>query len=67
MSAVESQGAVDRVASTRRALGTENFASFAVVALGLLGWQSPDVLHFLLDQTERQLAHLADLDQEEAQ
>ena len=55
MTAAESQAAVERLAHIRKDQGAEDFAAYAFLVLGLLGWQQPEVLHFLLDQADKKL------------
>lgn len=55
MSAHDSERAVDRIAAKRKELGAEDFAAYAFLALGLLGYQAPDVLHFILDRTDERV------------
>ena len=53
MSTAESRAAVDRVAAKRTELGAEDFGAYAFAALGLLAYQAPEVVQFVLDQTDR--------------
>lgn len=55
MSAADSEAAVERLATIRKDMGGDNFAAFAFVVLGMLGWQAPEVLTFLLDRAEERL------------
>lgn len=52
MSAPESEAALARLAAKREELGAEDFAAYAFLVLGLLGWQEPAVLTFLLDRAD---------------
>lgn len=52
MSAAESEAAIERLATIRTEAGAEKFAAYAFLALGILGWQQPDVLNFLLDRAD---------------
>jgi hypothetical protein len=56
MSAADSKAAVDRLAAKRAEHGPEGFAAYAFLVLGILGYQTPEVLMFLLDQADRSLA-----------
>lgn len=55
MSAAASEAAVERVAAKRQELGAEDFAAYALLALGMLGYAEPDVLHFVLDRADEKL------------
>lgn len=52
MSAADSRSAHDRLADKRQELGPEDFAAYAFLALAMLGWSEPDVLHFILDRAD---------------
>lgn len=52
MSAAQSEAAVERVAGKRRELGEGDFSAYAFLALGLLGWNAPGVLQFILDRAD---------------
>lgn len=66
MSAADSRAAIERVADKRAELGAQEFAAYAFLALGILGWSAPDVLAFVLDRTdERAASRPADADAEE--
>ena len=56
MSAAESEAAVDHVAAKRAELGAEDFGAYAFAVLGLLAYQAPEVVEFILDQTDQSLA-----------
>lgn len=55
MSASESEVAIKRLAGKRRDLGAEDFGAYAFLVLGILGWQQPDVLAFLLDRADERI------------
>lgn len=55
MSAAESEAAIERLAEKRRDLGAEDFAAYAFLVLGLLGWQEPQVLEFILDRADERM------------
>ena len=52
MRAADSEAAVERLAAKREELGADDFADYAFLTLGLLGWQAPEVLTFLLDRAD---------------
>lgn len=56
MSAAESKAVIARMAETREALGAEDFAAYAFLVLGILGWHAPDVLAFVLDRADERTA-----------
>ena len=56
MSATESEAAIERLASIRKDKGVEDFAKYAFLVLGILGWQQPEVLTFLLDRADERVA-----------
>lgn len=47
--------AIERLAAIRKDKGAENFGAYAFLALGILGWQQPDVLTFLLDRADERI------------
>lgn len=53
MSAAMSAAAVERVAGKREALGAEDFGAYAFLVLGILAYQAPDVVQFVMDQAEQ--------------
>ena len=55
MSAAASQAAVDRVAAKRQELGAEDFGAYAFLALAILAHQAPEVVEYLLEQTDHRL------------
>lgn len=55
MSAAESEAAVDALAAKRREMGINDFSRYAFVALGILGWNAPEVLTFVLDRADEQI------------
>jgi hypothetical protein len=55
MSAADSQAAVDRLVTIHNDLG-HDFGTYALLALSILGWNSPEVLAFILDRTDAKLA-----------
>ncbi len=52
MSAAQSEAVIERLAGIRQERGAEDFAAYAFLALGILGWQAPDVLGFILDRAD---------------
>ena len=52
MSAAETRAVVDRLATIRASLGWEDFAAYALLALGLLADQAPEVVTFVLDRAD---------------
>ena len=46
MSATESEAAVDALAAKRREMG---------IALGILGWNAPEVLEFVMQRADEQI------------
>lgn len=55
MSAAESEAAISRLAETRQAMGPQDFAAYAFLVLGILGWQEPAVLNFILDRADERI------------
>lgn len=55
MSAADSRAAIDLVAAKRQLLGAEDFAAYAFLALAILAHHAPEVVTFVIDQTDRQL------------
>lgn len=56
MSAAESRAAVDRVAGKRQNLGAEDFAAYAFLVLGMLAYHAPEVVTFVMDRADEQMA-----------
>lgn len=55
MTAAESRAAVDRVAAKRQELGAEDFAAYALLVLGMLAYQAPEVVAFVMDRADESL------------
>lgn len=55
MTAAESREAVDRVATKRQELGAEDFAAYAFLVLGMLAYQAPEVVAFVMDRADESL------------
>ncbi len=64
MSSVDTERAIERVIGKRTELGVEDFSAYAVLVLGLLAGQAPEVVEFIFDRAdamvEGQLDDLAD-------
>jgi hypothetical protein len=54
MSAAHSEAVLDRVAQRRRE-GAEEFAAYAFLVFGILGFQAPEVLEFVMDRADMML------------
>lgn len=55
MTAAESRAAVDLVAAKRQELGAEDFAAYAFLVLGMLAYQAPEVVAFVMDRADESL------------
>lgn len=55
MTAAQSEAAIERLAQIRQSQGAEDFAAYAFLVLGLLGWHAPEVLDFVLDQADQKI------------
>ena len=47
---------IERIADCRFELGSDDFAVYAFLALGILATHAPDVAEFILDRTDERLA-----------
>lgn len=55
MSANESRAAVARLASKRESLGAEDFGAYAFLVLGILAYEAPEVVQFVLDSADERM------------
>lgn len=60
MSAAHSRAVVDRLVAKHNVLGPEDFAAYAFLAFGILAHHAPEVVEFVLERADQQVA-----DQEE--
>ena len=52
MSRAQSEAAVARVAAKRHEQGVEDFGAYAFLVLGMLAYQAPEVVEFILDRAD---------------
>lgn len=55
MSAAESEAVIDRLVRVHNDIGPEDFAGYALIAFGILAYQAPEVVTFILDRTDERV------------